>query len=154
VYRLLIIVCLAFASACGSDSSGGNGSLLGDVSGAFNGEAFTPTYAIVRSNDSAFVGSYFILMATEPIDCADTINVSTPTPGIIAYMLLDSKEVGTFTDVPVGIRRITANSQASGGGPGTVEITSIENSRVVGSVSMSATSGDSLNGSFDVLDCE
>ena len=157
IFILLSVVLAGGFCSCSSSNSDSEQSVLGTVSGMFDGNPFTPKFGVARpktSKDFPSSQDYFILLATKEIDCDTDVSLTEATPGILSILQLPSFDVGAYSDAPIALVQISTSSGRTGGSNGSVEITSVEGTTISGSVDMSDPGrGDSLSGTFEVANC-
>ncbi|CAN5903852.1 hypothetical protein BH11MYX3_BH11MYX3_21490 [soil metagenome] len=147
--KVTSVLALGLAACGGSDS--GEPLLAGSMTGEYNGHSFTPAFGFA----TLYNGAGLIVVGDGPIHCG-TESANDPPSGTNAVLSVPL-EVGSRTNVFVQLTRNIDGFEGAGANTGSVTVSAVSESSVVGTVTFDYTDTQSRHfsiiGGFEVLHC-
>ncbi|HLU67837.1 MAG TPA: hypothetical protein VKZ63_16245 [Kofleriaceae bacterium] len=149
---ILIFPLLVALGACGGDSDEGEPLLSGSLTAEYDGNAFTPVNGFATTSD----GIGLIVLGDGPVRCGSEDDTEPPA-GRNAAVTLPALEVGSHTSVFVQMFQNVGDFEGVGSNQGTLELTSVSQEAVAGSISFDYVDDEGrqfrLDGDFEVVRC-
>ncbi len=152
-------VACAALFACDEETATDGEALRGDVSGDFGSQRFDPTFGVaVAVADDPVGNALAIQLGEHPLSCEAPLVDGPGNPvGLFTILRLPKAEVGVYGEAYVEYLELGQSSSVQRAGNGKVELTSVTDARIVGTVAYEAEAEGvgrvSLRGEFDVRRC-
>ena len=139
-------------AACGSSNPAGDPLISGSVQGSYAGKAFTPMYGFATT----YMNIPIIGLGDGPIHCGTEKSAIAPS-GSGVIIQLSAMVVGTYDSAFIQVFQ-NAGDFKSIGSTGSVDLTSVTDASVAGSITFNFTDPQSsdmvaANGTFEVIHC-